>query len=130
MTVVKLGERLIETGKLSEDGMRQALGEQVVTGQSFGQVLLDLELVTIADVLEVVVEQKRQQMEIGGRLGDLLVESGKATRRQIGRAHALQRSSGRLLGEVLLEEGVITDAELAAILVQQEGPSSAADRIG
>ena len=55
------------------------------------------------------------------RLGDLLVQSGTITRAQLEEALALQSGSGKRLGTVLQEQGFITEKQLIDTLMDQLG---------
>jgi type IV pilus assembly protein PilB len=54
-------------------------------------------------------------------MGELLIEQGLLTKEQLDAALALQRSSGRMLGEILIEHGHITPAILASTLAASAG---------
>jgi len=53
------------------------------------------------------------------RLGEILVQSGAVAAADIERAVGKSRETGRYLGEILVEDSVITDKELARILAKQ-----------
>ena len=55
------------------------------------------------------------------RIGEVLVESGKVTSAQLDQALASQRSRGLRLGEVLLDLGFITPIDLLEALAEQFG---------
>lgn len=55
------------------------------------------------------------------RLGDLLVESGKITDRELQEALNKQKITGKRLGEILTEEGYITEEDIIDILEIQLG---------
>src|SRR4249919_1413009 len=55
------------------------------------------------------------------QLGELLVEEGKLTGAQLETAMAEQRRGGRTLGRVLVELGMLAEAELLATLARQVG---------
>ena len=56
-------------------------------------------------------------------IGDILVEKGLITSAQLEAAVVEQRSSGKLLGEVLIEQGVIDRLALASALGAQWNPA-------
>lgn len=61
-------------------------------------------------------------MDIGSkkmRLGDMLVENGIITAEQLERALGSQSGSGRKLGEVLVDEGILTEESIAQALSRQ-----------
>jgi type IV pilus assembly protein PilB len=55
------------------------------------------------------------------RLGQLLIDQGLLTQQQLDEALAAQRTSGRMLGEVLIEKNFITPAILASTLAASAG---------
>jgi len=54
-------------------------------------------------------------------LGAVLVDEGVVTRRELERALAEQRKSGRLLGQILVGLGLVSGVELARCLARQHG---------
>jgi type IV pilus assembly protein PilB len=54
-------------------------------------------------------------------LGELIVRAGLLSSVQLDAALASARSSGRRLGEVLVEDELVDERELAQIVAQQEG---------
>ncbi|MGE0880465.1 MAG: hypothetical protein AB7L13_15945 [Acidimicrobiia bacterium] len=118
----RLGDRLLAAGRITSEQLARGLSVHQETGDRLGEVLVDLGIVTIPDILSVVVEQRAAGINTG-RLGDILVERGCVSRVQIGKAVALQKrdvpEGRRLLGEVLLDEGMITRRQLFDALEQQ-----------
>jgi len=55
------------------------------------------------------------------RIGDTLLERGKVTQDQLNRALAVQRSTGTMLGEILVDQGLITGNELMQLLAEMAG---------
>lgn len=55
------------------------------------------------------------------RLGDLLVDNNKITRKQLEHALKMQRTSGKRLGEILIEEDFIQEDEILSVLQMQLG---------
>jgi type IV pilus assembly protein PilB len=53
------------------------------------------------------------------RLGRILVEAGLLRDDQLQEALRLQHASGRLLFEVLVQEGMVTEAQIAAALMER-----------
>ncbi|HEX5372610.1 MAG TPA: GspE/PulE family protein [Aquabacterium sp.] len=53
------------------------------------------------------------------RLGDLLVQEGLITAEQLDQALQEQRSSGRKLGRVLSDQGLVTEAQIAKAVARQ-----------
>jgi type IV pilus assembly protein PilB len=55
------------------------------------------------------------------RLGEALVQEGVLTQEQLARALAKQKSSGQMLGEMLVDQGVIGGAHLVQVLAKTLG---------
>lgn len=55
------------------------------------------------------------------RIGDMLLEAGVITPEELQRGLDLQKTSGRKLGETLVEEGIVSDEVLAKLLADQLG---------
>lgn len=55
------------------------------------------------------------------RLGDVLINEQVITQEQLDKALGMQRGSGRKLGEVLVDEGIITEDAMARALSRQLG---------
>ncbi|HLK37810.1 MAG TPA: hypothetical protein VKU41_13710, partial [Polyangiaceae bacterium] len=60
-----------------------------------------------------------------GRLGEILVTEGLISQADLGRALEEQRRSGRLLGRVLLDQGLVAHADLLTALAKQQGIGAA-----
>jgi hypothetical protein len=56
-----------------------------------------------------------------GRLGELLIAGGFLTEQSLKRALDEQRTSGKLLGRVLLDMGLVAHADLLAAVAMQQG---------
>src|SRR5205823_10408020 len=52
------------------------------------------------------------------RIGDALVQEGIPSTEQLGRALAEQKATGRMLGELLIEQNIITSASLVHVLAK------------
>lgn len=59
------------------------------------------------------------QIKLRKRLGDLLVEEGIITENQVEQALAAQKSSGRKLGDTLIELGFLSEQQMLSFLSQQ-----------
>src|SRR6185369_14256924 len=55
------------------------------------------------------------------RLGEALVHEGFVTEEQLSRTLAQQRSTGRMLGELLVEQNIINGAQLVHLLARNLG---------
>jgi hypothetical protein len=110
----------MERGVISAEQLHLAVREQHDNGKRLGEILLEHGMVQIRDILEIVVEQHRTDMNTD-RVGDVLVDMGVLNRVQVGQARAAQDlAPGRpLLGEVLLAECMVTQAELLDAIDEQ-----------
>lgn len=61
------------------------------------------------------------QRVVTKRIGELLLESGRITKRQLDEALELQKKDKRLLGEILISMGIVTEDEIASCLAIQYG---------
>ncbi|AEH34315.1 PilB [Vibrio anguillarum 775] len=61
----------------------------------------------------------RVQIKLRKRLGDLLVEEGIITENQVEQALAAQKRSGRKLGDTLIELGFLSEQQMLSFLSQQ-----------
>ncbi|NNN99673.1 MSHA biogenesis protein MshE [Vibrio sp. B1-2] len=59
------------------------------------------------------------QIKLRKRLGDLLVEEGIITEKQVEQALAAQKRSGRKLGDTLIELGFLSEQQMLSFLSQQ-----------
>jgi hypothetical protein len=64
------------------------------------------------------------------RLGEALVQEGVLTPEQLARALAEQKNSGRMLGEMLVDTGVISGAHLVHVLAKTLGVKGCQLRTG
>ena len=64
------------------------------------------------------------------RLGEALLEQGAISREQLEQALGTQRTSGRLLGEILVESGMVTSANLVRGLARAMGVKGCVIRHG
>lgn len=55
------------------------------------------------------------------RLGDLLIEKGKITQRELNIALSVQKITGKRLGETLVELGFVTARDISELLAEQFG---------
>jgi len=137
-----IGERLLNAGLITREQLDMALDHQRKHGGLFGDVLIDLNIISaqaLSDFVlsdrfsrlgEVLIEtglltpdQLRevtlQQHYEGGRLGDICVRSGYFTQLQLDRAIQLWHKKRFRLGDTLLAKGYVTQAQLDEALAMQ-----------
>ncbi len=105
----KLGELLVQSGRITDNQLEQALAERKRSGEKLGEVfvrlgvLTELQLIGLLDFQRI---QGRGSPSSGPlRLGELLVSTGCISRLQLDEALRKQTTFRKYLGEVLIEEG-------------------------
>jgi hypothetical protein len=137
-----LGELLVEKGLLRAEELDQALLEQRHSGRLLGEILVARRLISGEQLTCVLAEQYGVQLEVLGEsrpeavehtrpagqpspaprpLGRLLLERGVLTQEELDYALEVQRSSGRRLGEILVDQGAVSWATVAAAVAEQHG---------
>ena len=133
----QLGALLADEGLLTETELELALDEQRRTGRLLGQIIVDRGYVSAFSLARVLsaqhgVELRRAQepepqppvaaVPAAWRpLGRLLVEEGLVTQTQLAEALLEQEENHRRLGEILIERGAISGEALARALSEQHG---------
>jgi hypothetical protein len=137
-----LGALLVEKGLLTAAELDQALAEQRRTGRLLGQVLVQRGFVGSLSLARALAEQHgvslhptsadppprqefgRTKSDVGTwrPLGQVLVEKGFVTEAELQRVLAEQKQHpARRLGEILVADGYISGSELALALAEQHG---------
>jgi hypothetical protein len=105
----KLGELLVQSGRITQSQLDQALVEQKRTGEKLGEVFIRLGLLTEQQLNGLLDFQRIQgaASPLPGplKLGEILVSTGCISRLQLDNALRKQTIAGKKLGEVLIEEG-------------------------
>lgn len=120
----RLGELLIDTGKVTEEDIAEVLST-AGENERLGDLLIRAGKVTEEDIEEALSSQK--QLELTGvkkkkfMLGEILINSGKVTKEQIDAALELKRDTKERLGEILVSQGIITKKEIEDIVEKQTG---------
>ena len=141
----QLGHLMVEQHIASEADVDWALEQQKRLMIPLGDILKGQGKVAEKDVDEALAMQKRQQMKLGDLLvdqklisadevekaletqtqamdkplGDILKEQGKLTDADLDEALTIQKRPRMKLGELLLEAGLITEEDLQAALDEQ-----------
>ena len=148
-----IGEIFVERGHITPAQLEEALATQAETGELLGEILVSRYNVPRVELAGVLAEQWAS-MERGGGvapnepmaeaaahfasesnqgdaaapaevdferrpIGEIFVEQGVVTPGELESALATQAESGQRLGEVLVAQGVITRLELASALADQ-----------
>ena len=101
-----IGQRLIEAGYLTEDQLREALAIQPDSGLLLGEICLLKGWLTYPQLQECLPTMRP-------RLGEKLLGAGLINMNQLWVALLEQRTSGRLLGEILVSQGWLDYSTLA-----------------
>lgn len=102
------GDLLLQLGLASARQIDEALAVQQLTGQRLGEALISLGHVTREQLQDAFSEALGLRGETRPRrppLGEILVGLRHITSEQLEGALAVQRRSGRKLGEILIEQG-------------------------
>lgn len=142
----RLGEILVHKGLLTQGGLERALAEQERSGRLLGEILIERGWVSSTELASALAEQHGVELEVapaigaprrpfasvtptGGvfgatpwkPLGRMLVDKGLLSVATLDRALDIQQSSGRLLGEILIDRGWASPADVAETLAEQQG---------
>jgi len=113
----RLGELLVEAGRIRREDLDEALAEQARTGRRLGEILVRRGLIGPAELQAVLAFQKYQGGELPAaerlRLGEVLVRLRYISREQLERVLDRQRLTGKRLGELLVESGLATPEAVA-----------------
>ncbi|MEZ0370457.1 MAG: GspE/PulE family protein, partial [Candidatus Sericytochromatia bacterium] len=121
----RLGELLIREGYLTMDALNKVLAtqkQQKETGSGeykpFGQICIDLGLIS-RDELQRFLKKYDKRIY----LGELLINMGLITPKHVDLILGQQKSSGKRFGELLVEQKIISEAQLTdALSVQFDIP--------
>jgi hypothetical protein len=134
----QLGMLLADEGLLTDTELELALDEQRRTGRLLGQIVVDRGYVSAFSLARVLsaqhgVELQRPDPEpepaphlavvptTWRPLGRVLVENGLITQTELAEALLQQNGTNGRLGEILIERGAITGSDLAHALSEQHG---------
>ncbi|HEX6885341.1 MAG TPA: hypothetical protein VF530_18345 [Planctomycetota bacterium] len=136
-----LGQILLRAGDILEEHIHQALKVQRSTGQALGEILVKIGACSRAQVQAALTQQSRlrrarrqsyqdprrllENVEARGTglkivgevmLGELLIQRGVITRRQLERALEVQKKDGARIGEALVKIGATTMEQIEQAL--------------
>jgi hypothetical protein len=134
----QLGALLADEGLLTETELELALDEQQRTGRLLGQIVVDRGYISAFSLARVLSAQHGVELQkpdpdsepephltavptTWRPLGRLLVENGVITQTQLAEALLHQNESNGRLGEILIQRGAITGTDLARALGEQHG---------
>jgi len=124
-TMRPIGRILLDGGFLSHPDLGFALEEQKRTNELLGQVLVRMGVLDSMDIKAVLSVQEhldcaedvvKTAAGVRRMLGELLVQAGHITNKQLEQALAEQKRSKEKLGEVLMRQGLLTGQQLEGVL--------------
>jgi len=120
-----IGRILLDGGFLSQQDLDSALEEQKHTKELLGQVLVKKGVLKIEDIkVPLIIQEhlgtidKAVKIVAGERqlLGELLVQSGHITNKQLDQVIAEQQRCSEKIGEIFKRLGVLNEQQLTALL--------------
>jgi hypothetical protein len=142
----RIGELLVLRGLVAEDEVATALAEQKRSGRRLGQILVDRGVISAGALDSALAEQAgdferergfggglrqaigaqrdqsaREASQQPAPLGQVLRRQGYVSDEDINRALAEQAKSGKLIGEILVEHGVVSGPVVSRALEAQNG---------
>ncbi len=119
------GERLVKEQVISKADLDKAREREKTSGTPWYRQLVQMKKVNfdaVNDVLNYEFHSKGTRSS-HSNLGDLLVDTKTISKAQLKDALKAQKRSGRLLGEVLVDEGLVSGEDIAqALSVQYNMP--------
>jgi len=115
-----LGQILIDQGALTIEQLQHALAIQEQKGGRIGWILLKLGYISQAELSRAMAEQLSLDMILSKQhLGEILIDQGALTVKQLQKALAVQRIKGGRIGWILLNLGYISRSALAEAMAEQ-----------
>lgn len=110
-----MGEMLVENGILTESQLLEALAAQKSGRKLLGEVIISLGYTTKEKLDEALARQ------YGSKLGEILIAKGLITFEQLQGAMDEQKKSLKSLGEILIDKGYVSEADLIEGFSKQYG---------
>jgi N-acetylglucosaminyldiphosphoundecaprenol N-acetyl-beta-D-mannosaminyltransferase len=108
----KIGEILLRQNLVSEEALSMALEEQNETQKKVGEILAEQGHISQAELNYYI---KNQSI----RLGDLLIENAIISKAHLQKLIHRHQQAKKKLGQVLVEENVVSATELHQLLIEQ-----------
>jgi len=121
--IEKLGDLLIAQGKVPPQMVDQALRTQSIGRQPFGSILVALKACTAEDVnlaLEIQQKWRARAKEPGDRLGEVLVRDKILTEAQLEAPLLRHMREEKPLGRILVEEGICPPEAIIRSLIDRD----------
>ncbi|HEU0304066.1 MAG TPA: hypothetical protein VFR32_05755 [Gaiellaceae bacterium] len=134
-----LGELLVERGAIDQYELDHWLKEQKLSGMLLGELLVQHKIVSPVEVAAALAVQRGADGLAHGihngprQLGRILVEQGQLSESGLQRALLAQRRHGGALGDILVQRGWVTRAQIDEVLAggperESAGEPRAAER--
>lgn len=122
ITDKQLGEVLVDKGLITQEQLNQVVRIQKEKGGLLGEILIALDYVKEKDMVWALGLQKGLAQKGQHKLiGELLVEKGLINGEQLSHALAVQKQKGGLIGSILVALGYVTETDIALALTSQYG---------
>lgn len=124
LTHRQLGEILLSLHAISRWQLSRALDLQSEMPKKIGQLLIDLGYATRGNVEQALSNQAIGRTQpaaapVRRSLGELLLQANRVTPAQLEQALVVQRATHAYLGDILIQQGVLEEAELEDLLATQ-----------
>jgi hypothetical protein len=121
MVTARLGSILLNAAAVSEAQLERALAEQAKHGGMLGDILVRQGAITAAQRQGALKLQRGLAGRVQGRflIGRLLADGEAIQEAALEQAILAQRASGKLLGQMLIDAGKLTEGTLAEFLGRQ-----------
>ncbi len=113
VTKPRIGELLVGRGLISNDQLEQALLLQKTEGGRLGDIILAHHWVRTVDFYDALTDHFRK-----GRIGDLLLERGMITEKQLDEAIETQKHWGTRIGDIIQARGWVKPYLLGQVLAE------------
>lgn len=113
----KVGEILLSQGYINQQQLDHALEQQHLTGISLGTMLVRLRFID-EDTLNAVLG-KQLEFSYRKRIGEILVDQGYITPKQLEEGLSKQKDMGLPLGKCLVKLGILEEGRLLDVLAAQ-----------
>lgn len=125
-----IGNLLVEAGIISATTLERALDVQKKSGKQLGLLLNDMGIVTEAEIVAALARQNDAQTApersttgpataAKNPIGNLLVKAGIISVKTLERALEMQKKSGKRLGALLSDMGLVNEEEVLDALARQ-----------
>lgn len=114
----RIGEVLVQEEYITREQLEAAIEREKGSGISVLRHIINMQHVPIHTIDEILHREfhspKRRKADLS--LGQTLLQLGAVTKEQLARALAEQKRTGRLLGSILVDQGVVTSHVITAAL--------------